>query len=394
MAGAFISANFLFGPSSFVREVPYDPNLYFFGEEISLAVRLWTHGYNIYHPNRAILYCDWDRSKRSTHFDDHHDWSALAALAHARVRSLLGVSGREGDPAWPEDDLYGLGKFRSIMDYQDWSGIDFSAQTVSASALKGRFPASLMRTYSASARVLIEDDELIVVDDFLPDEDYKVLRDFLICEDYKHINSSGVIERAWHLQDRFPLRSETSWILSARESDGDKPDWMIPTGRPIDHFMQAVKDFQSDRVQRIGVCGVDWDQFSATGWIYPPGTGLAMHTDGANVYRGAYVYFMNDSWRSHWGGLLVVMDSTVNQYVEERQKLQDGMLWYRRRWLHENELESLMLDGGGMGRVVFPKANRIAFLGNKAYHMVTRINEESGDVLRLSLAGFFFVPKA
>ena len=158
--------------------------------------------------------------------------------------------------------------------------------------------------------------------------------------------------------------------------------------------MQAVETFQAANVPQIGKRGVQWDEFSATSWIYPPGTGLAMHTDGVNVYAGAYVYFLNNTWRSHWGGLLIVMNSAVNQYVEKHERAEDGMLWYRRRWLHENRLESLLMEGGGLGRVVFPKANRIVFLGNKAYHMVTRINEEAGDVVRLSLAGFFSIPKA
>jgi len=105
------------------------------------------------------------------------------------------------------------------------------------------------------------------------------------------------------------------------------------------------------------------------------------------------VYFLNETWRSHWGGLLIVMDPAVNDHVDQQTRDQDGKQWYRRRWLHENQLEELMLSGGGLGRVVFPKANRIVFLGNTVLHMVTRINEEAGDCVRLSLAGFFNLPK-
>jgi len=387
--GAFISANFLFGPSGFVRDVPYDPGLYFFGEEVSLAVRLWTHGYNIFHPNRAILYHDWDRSSRATHFSDHSDWSAIDGAAKARVRALLGLPARVGDPPWSESDPYGLGPCRSLADYQRWSGIDFSNQAIAPTALEGCFPPPEIQLYNPLARVVIEDSQLIVIDDFLPNEQYNSLRDFLVCEDYKHINTSGKISRAWHIQDRFPLRSDTSWILRTRQPDGDKPDWMIPTGKPIDGFMQAVQTFQADRIPSMGAFGVDWQQFSATGWIYPPGTGLAMHADGANVFAGAYVYFLNETWRSHWGGLLVVMEAAVNRHVADYVSSHDGLQLYRRRWLHENPLEQLMLEAGGVGRVVFPKANRIVFLSNQALHMVTRVNEEAGDCVRLSLAGFF-----
>src|SRR5262249_6878169 len=69
--GAFAAAGVLFGPASIIKDVPYDPNFYFFGEEITMAVRLWTHGYNFYHPNKLFTYHDWQRGKRKTHFSDH-----------------------------------------------------------------------------------------------------------------------------------------------------------------------------------------------------------------------------------------------------------------------------------------------------------------------------------
>src|SRR5262245_17127952 len=40
----FTSGHFIFGPGRLVEDVPYDPSLYFMGEEITLAVRYFTHG--------------------------------------------------------------------------------------------------------------------------------------------------------------------------------------------------------------------------------------------------------------------------------------------------------------------------------------------------------------
>ena len=54
--GAFIAGGFLFGPGSIVSDVPYDPDLYFYGEEIAMSARLWTSGFNIYAPNRLLLF--------------------------------------------------------------------------------------------------------------------------------------------------------------------------------------------------------------------------------------------------------------------------------------------------------------------------------------------------
>jgi hypothetical protein len=41
---AFVAGGFVFGPARRLVEVPYDPHIYFFGEELNLSVRLWTAG--------------------------------------------------------------------------------------------------------------------------------------------------------------------------------------------------------------------------------------------------------------------------------------------------------------------------------------------------------------
>src|SRR5690606_31241175 len=50
----FLSAHFLFTYGQWIKEVPYDPELYFEGEEDTLAVRSFTHGWDLFHPHRAI----------------------------------------------------------------------------------------------------------------------------------------------------------------------------------------------------------------------------------------------------------------------------------------------------------------------------------------------------
>jgi hypothetical protein len=42
---AFFSAHFVFVRSAWLRDVPYDPQMYFDGEEDSLALRSWTNGW-------------------------------------------------------------------------------------------------------------------------------------------------------------------------------------------------------------------------------------------------------------------------------------------------------------------------------------------------------------
>ena len=72
--GFLISAGFLFSESSMIEDVPYDPNLYFEGEETTLSLRLFTNGYDVFHIPRIPLfhcYVDYSNSaKRPMHWNE------------------------------------------------------------------------------------------------------------------------------------------------------------------------------------------------------------------------------------------------------------------------------------------------------------------------------------
>lgn len=49
-----ILAGTVFAPGRIVNDVPYDPNISFFGEELCFSIRAWTRGWRIYAPNKMI----------------------------------------------------------------------------------------------------------------------------------------------------------------------------------------------------------------------------------------------------------------------------------------------------------------------------------------------------
>ena len=54
----YLSAAFLFGPTEFLKDVPYDPYLIYSYQSIEqqfYAVRLFTHGWNLYKPSKHVL---------------------------------------------------------------------------------------------------------------------------------------------------------------------------------------------------------------------------------------------------------------------------------------------------------------------------------------------------
>ena len=91
---AFLAAGYLFSKGSFAKEVPYDPHMYFSDEEISLAARAYTHGWDGFAPSRVFIY--------HYHFGSIHELYASSCYGGGDTgqRSLApGASSDEVEPA-------------------------------------------------------------------------------------------------------------------------------------------------------------------------------------------------------------------------------------------------------------------------------------------------------
>jgi hypothetical protein len=138
--GLNVAGGCLFAPGRIVQDLPYDPQLYFHGEEQAYAVRAWTHGWDIMHiPGMPMyhLYTQPGAPPRPMHWSPEHDaqravrWAALEQAARRRLSALL----------WEGADLgaYGLGTVRTLADYAAFSGIDYAARHIEPRARKTRF---------------------------------------------------------------------------------------------------------------------------------------------------------------------------------------------------------------------------------------------------------------
>jgi Glycosyltransferase (GlcNAc) len=117
----FVSAHLLFAPGRFVREVPCDPDLYFTGDEMTLAVRAFTHGYDLFEPSPVIVWHEYTRAYRRKHWDDHQGdagqaWHDRDAVSRERIRRLFDE---------PSVGPFGLGTERTLEEYEAYAGISF-----------------------------------------------------------------------------------------------------------------------------------------------------------------------------------------------------------------------------------------------------------------------------
>lgn len=133
----FYSAHFCFADGKFAEEVQHDPEYYFHGEEISISVRSFTHGYDLFHPHKIIAWHEYTRKGRTKHWDDDKNWHIRNAKCHKRNRILLGME-KDGDNI--DFGKYGLGKERTIKDYEKYAGISFEKRAVQQYTLDKEYP--------------------------------------------------------------------------------------------------------------------------------------------------------------------------------------------------------------------------------------------------------------
>lgn len=130
-SAAFCAGGFIFGAAGWIQDVPYDPFLYFQGEEITMGVRLFSHGWDIFVPTDVICYHDYNnRPDRPRHWNDRKDWTKLNDRSLRRVRHLLEMEHSFDADVTRDIDLYGLGTTRSLADFERLTEIDFKARTV------------------------------------------------------------------------------------------------------------------------------------------------------------------------------------------------------------------------------------------------------------------------
>jgi hypothetical protein len=128
----FLSGHFIFTNSIFVKECPYDPLLYFRGEELSLSARAYTSGYDFFHPVTPIVWHEYLRVDQTKHWNDHTKTNGFLITsdersnkAKQRVRQLLGMEVNN-----IKFNKYGLGNKRSLHEYELYAGLNFSQRLI------------------------------------------------------------------------------------------------------------------------------------------------------------------------------------------------------------------------------------------------------------------------
>jgi hypothetical protein len=135
----FYSAHFCFTLGQFAVEVQHDPEMYFHGEEISIAARAFTHGYDLFHPHKIIAYHEYTRKGRTKQWDDDPEWGKKNTSSHLRNRTLFGMDGECSPCTQNSFGRYWFGDKRTLADYEAYAGISFKKRAVQQYTLDNNF---------------------------------------------------------------------------------------------------------------------------------------------------------------------------------------------------------------------------------------------------------------
>ena len=135
--GRFYSAHYAFTVGEFSNEVQHNPEYYFHGEEISIAARAFTCGYDLFHPHKVLIWHEYTRKGRTKQWDDDKKWVDKNNHSHLTNRKLFGM---DGEPQEGHEGKYGFGTVRTLRQYEEYAGILFEKRAVQQETLDKKYP--------------------------------------------------------------------------------------------------------------------------------------------------------------------------------------------------------------------------------------------------------------
>ena len=132
----FVNGNFAFTRGVWNVEVPQDPEHYYWGEEFNVTVRSFTCGYDFFLPSEVVAWHmlhrggpprrHWEHGPEVVERRNATALARLACLLFGPDRARLG--------------RYGLGRARSLREYEIYAGFDFARRRLHPDVLTGANP--------------------------------------------------------------------------------------------------------------------------------------------------------------------------------------------------------------------------------------------------------------
>merc|ERR1712048_854557 len=105
------------------------------GEEISIGVRAFTHGYDLYSPERSVCFHHYDSPKRDNvkkFWENSNKYKGLDSRSMNRLLGIIRSNPEVPESEWDhtEEETYGLGKVRTPEQFYSIFGINVEEKKI------------------------------------------------------------------------------------------------------------------------------------------------------------------------------------------------------------------------------------------------------------------------
>jgi len=137
MLEPFWAAGMSFSRGHFITRVPYDcclPML-FQGEEISIGIRAWTYGYDMYAPHKSVIFHEYavnSARRRGVHSFWENRGAGNAATAMQRMVGLIKMAPDLNPKLYDhvDEDIYSTGTVRPVERFYELFGMDVKKKKI------------------------------------------------------------------------------------------------------------------------------------------------------------------------------------------------------------------------------------------------------------------------
>lgn len=410
---AFVVGNFLFGPRRMFQDVPIDPHIYFFGDEITLSSRLWTHGWNIYQPDVYVAYHLWvtgqpEGTQKETPAYKRNDHPRNIQTL-SRVKHVMGLELAENPEVLKEIDRYGHGEARTLDSFWDFAGINAEKWEPTERAHRGEWylapPSAVAPVVKATPRALEttrppqptsmnihmqvakaklvnvgpKAGGLIVYDNFLSEDMVDKLHHYCLGAEYAPAfpplrGHDIVLER-----EAVPLLSLTRVGYAHGKAAIEHGTTRYPSRTVLDAVVDYILATLPKIHNIVGSAGIDWDNFDVCPWLVPSGGGFEFGRIFSKNASGIFISFLTHNWPWQNGGLLLADDNAEESW---------GSGFKEKNMLLKNTSPVENLNSKGLARCIMPQGGRAVFLANRTTPVLTKILLPT-DIPFLLLAGQF-----
>jgi hypothetical protein len=228
-------------------------------------------------------------------------------------------------------------------------------------------------------KVVMKTPEVLVVDDFLPQESWDRLLNQVQCDEW---TQSQPDDKYWHITDGANYKASKRFLRDAPFNDN------------YDIWADAIRAFADSEPAQEYVAGYTDIAMRCHG--YPVGSKNPWHTDMGGV---TYSYYLHKHWQINWDSMLLVLPKDSVEYKQIMRKLpgtkqQDTYRSTGTLEMFEQAEKQKGLIEHGMGYFVAPKPNRLVLINKNVVHGITRVDKDAGENVRLTMTGFFNFFKA